>query len=1020
MVIHKCVINYLLFAVYLIALSKIKSACMIKKMPAIICIASLLVFTSVYGKGSPKTSEEAEQLLKGSTLGFEKNIGQVRSNDKKALDNIIYIATIGDASVYISTTGITYIFKKVENEDKAGEDEKQPVQWSRIDMKLNNASINSTNVVEEDASDDYVNYYLPACPKGLLALHRYGKLTIKNIYPNIDWVLYGDASGLKYDFVLHPGSNPKDISLSYLGAKDINTTGSMLMVKSLLGELKEGALNCYQGTPSSTIPSSYKLNKNNLSYQIGSYNANADLTIDPPVQVLQWSTYYAADNHIGPRGMCTDVSGNLYVTGYTDASFFPTQDQGGGDYYNGTYNVNTNQMAFIIKFNSADVKLWSTYYGGSAYDWGSSVATDAAGDLFMSGWTGSGDLPLMNPGGGAYFQNTLNGGYNTFLAKFNTAGAMVWATFYGGSIYDYALGVDVDATGNFWVTGYTSSSDFPVLNPGGGAYFNGTYGGGSNQGDAFILKFDNNGVRQWATFYGGSANDVGYFIKTAPSGDVFVTGATGSNNFPTLNMAGAYFQGAKAGDTNIFVARFSNTGIQKWSTYFGGSGDDGNTNNPRLNGSLTLDRTGNLYVTGATNSPNFPTHNAGGSSYFQAANAGGEDAFIAKFRPSGALAWSTYFGGSSDDEGNSVVTDTNGTVYVTGESYSSSIPGVNPGNGAYYQAANGGVASDIFITEFDSTGGLYWGTLFGGNNDDWSDQAVITPKGCLAVTGEWQSSTGITTLNPGGGAYYQAAFSGVHDGYVMKFCPACATPIVKITSLVDTLCPEYDSASLAASGAATYKWSPATGLSCINCPNPNAKPSGSTTYKVVGSVGGGCKDSATVTINVFPSPVINITPSTTINVGDSITLSATGGGTYNWSPASGLSCTTCPNPVAKPGATTTYCVIVQSPAGCTNSDCVTITTQLNCGDVFVPTAFSPNGDNENDVLYVRGKCIATLDFTIFDRWGNKVFETQDPSIGWDGTYKGIIMNTGSFVYYLKATTVAGDVVTKKGSIALVR
>ncbi|HWY97750.1 MAG TPA: gliding motility-associated C-terminal domain-containing protein, partial [Bacteroidia bacterium] len=161
----------------------------------------------------------------------------------------------------------------------------------------------------------------------------------------------------------------------------------------------------------------------------------------------------------------------------------------------------------------------------------------------------------------------------------------------------------------------------------------------------------------------------------------------------------------------------------------------------------------------------------------------------------------------------------------------------------------------------------------------------------------------------------------------------------------------------------------------------------------------------------------------TINIGGDTVITVSGvmpGSTYSWTPTVGLSCNNCPNPIANPIVSTTYVVTITDSNGCTKIDTVRITVTENCGEVFVPDAFSPNGDGENDVLYVYGRCIKILDFMIFDRWGNKVFETTEITFGWDGKYNGQLMNTGVFVYTLKALMFDNSSVTKKGNVNLIR
>ncbi len=215
-------------------------------------------------------------------------------------------------------------------------------------------------------------------------------------------------------------------------------------------------------------------------------------------------------------------------------------------------------------------------------------------------------------------------------------------------------------------------------------------------------------------------------------------------------------------------------------------------------------------------------------------------------------------------------------------------------------------------------------------------------------------------------------------------------------------------------GGGNYSWS--TGATSAGV---TISPTTTTTYSVIVSIGS-CTDTAYVTVTVNPDPVANAGPDISIIVGSNSQLNATGGGSYSWSPSGGLSCTNCPDPIASPSVTTTYCVVVTNGSGCTDSDCMTITIDINCGEIFVPTAFSPNNDNANDQFYVLGNCITQMHLAVFDRWGEKVFESDDQAKKWDGTYRGAILNSAVFVFYLDATLLNGEVVSLKGNVTLIR
>lgn len=231
--------------------------------------------------------------------------------------------------------------------------------------------------------------------------------------------------------------------------------------------------------------------------------------------------------------------------------------------------------------------------------------------------------------------------------------------------------------------------------------------------------------------------------------------------------------------------------------------------------------------------------------------------------------------------------------------------------------------------------------------------------------------------------------------------------------------------TLNVSGGGTYSWAPSAGLSCTTCSNPTASPTSTTQYTVTVS-NGACSAKDSIKVIVNPMPNDTACCNQTITQGQSTIISVAPGGsnqTYSWSPSASLSCSSCMNPVATPSVTTTYTVtITDTTTGCQIIDSVIIIVKENCGQVFVPDAFSPNNDGQNDVLYVRGNCLSQLDFSVYDRWGNKIFHTSDLSKGWDGKYNGQPMNTGTYVYYLKAITndTPPKTIEKKGNITLIR
>jgi gliding motility-associated-like protein len=288
----------------------------------------------------------------------------------------------------------------------------------------------------------------------------------------------------------------------------------------------------------------------------------------------------------------------------------------------------------------------------------------------------------------------------------------------------------------------------------------------------------------------------------------------------------------------------------------------------------------------------------------------------------------------------------------------------------------------------------------------------------------WSPTTGLsntTIANP-------VATPSVSTSYTVIVTSPCgsdtATIPITVSSGVNatavtatpTLCIG-DAATLLAGGGANYLWTPSLGLSNPSISNPVATPTATTTYSVVASNLCG-SDTASITLTITQPPVPSVSGNVTICSTESAQLVASGGTNYVWSPPGGLSCTNCPDPVATPVTTTTYTFVVSNTVSCFAVDTVTVFVTGECPEIYVPTGFSPNGDNNNDMLYIFG-VMKDLHFTVYNRWGEKVFETTDQLIGWDGTFHGKQVQSGVYAYKFSATDSKGNAVSKSGNITVI-
>lgn len=365
---------------------------------------------------------------------------------------------------------------------------------------------------------------------------------------------------------------------------------------------------------------------------------------------------------------------------------------------------------YVAKLSPEGALLYITYLGGAGDDRGYGIAVDNSGSAVVAGWTYSGNFPIVN---GA--QPGFGGGRDGFVAKLNAAGnGLIFSTYWGGSGSDSSNAVAVGGQGDIYVAGETASTNFPVLNG-----LQARIGGGQ---DAFIAKFTSVGARSYSTLLGGIGDDRATAIAVDGFGNAYITGSTYSSNFPVIGA----LQSKLAGGQDAFAAKVGSGGnALVYSTYLGGGG--GGAGAPETGNGIAVDSTGCAYIAGATSSLNFPTFTAIKSSL-----SGGEDAFVLKLSASGsALVYSTYLGGSSVDIATAIAVDRTGRTYVAGYTISSDFAVANA-----VQPSKGG-SYDAFVVRLNGAGGvLEMGTYLGGAGSDSAYGIALDANNNVCVTGQ--------------------------------------------------------------------------------------------------------------------------------------------------------------------------------------------------------------------------------------------------------------------------------------------
>ena len=669
-------------------------------------------------------SIKAISLPETSTAGiqfstFTKNVGQLDNSD------VLFYSTMGNLA-FTNNSLFIYSSEYDNTIDMNGTGTASRISAMSFSfVGANDAAPVGLNPVQWTS-----NYFLGNdADKWLSGVPNFQSLIYKNLWDGIDLEYQMNGDHLKYQFIVHPGSEPSDIAIRVDGHEDLYVMNNQeLCIETGIGtSIVDSGLDVfYAHDNEAKINAGFMLLGNDIySFDLGAWDNTRTMIIDPII----YSTFLGGTGTDGGNDIAVDEEGCAYVTGQTDSLSFRTIP--------GVIDLETRPSAdlFVVKLNRNGTEIvYSSFIGGVEHDVGTGIAVDSQGFTHVTGITYSEDFPSTSEA----YDSTYSGVGDAFIMKISQNGdSLEYSTFLGGVHDDRAHAIALDNKDQAYVTGETWSADFPVTV---GA-LNKTKNGDS---DIFVTKINQYGdMLDYSTFLGGTGSEQGTDISVDDEGCMFVTGTTMSVYFPVTTGAN------NLPNENAFVIKINKDGNSiGYSRLIGGSGND-------FSNSIALDRNGNAYITGRTDSANFPTTD---ESYDENYN-GYNDAFMTKLSNTGdSIIYSTYLGSTMDDEGTGISLEVDGTIYITGYSKSMNFPTTL---GALSKNMNGD--QDGFVARLDASSSLLYSTFLGGEDLDLPRAIVLSNDGCAYITGDTLSDEFPTTSNT-----YHELNNGGLDGFVTK------------------------------------------------------------------------------------------------------------------------------------------------------------------------------------------------------------------------------------------------------------
>ena len=602
------------------------------------------------------------------------------------------------------------------------------------------------------------NYFIGKDPsRWRTGVPNYAKVQYQNVYSGVDLVYYGKQQQLEYDFVVAPGADPNTISMEIAADSfPVQSRKSDSLRITANGDLKVSLPNgnvflhkpvVYQAASSvggkDPVAARWVIkDRNRVGFELAAYDRKRPLIIDP---ALSFSTYLGGSLDDTAYSIAVDSSSNVYVAGTTDSTDFPTQSP--------LQSANAgNEDVFVSKFNSAGTALiYSTYLGGSATDFAFALALDSSNNVHVVGTTQSTDFPITAKAFQTTCASCANGLPSAFISELNSTGStLLYSTYLGGTGDSRGYAIALDSSDDAYITGRTSAADFPTTT----GVVQKTLTGAVN---VFVAKLNSVGsALAYSTYLGGTGSDQANSIAVDANFNAYVAGSSSSTNYPTTT--GAY-QTTLRGTSNAVVSKLNAKGSAlTYSTYLGGSASD-------TVWGIRVDASNNAYVAGQTSSTNFPT-TTGAFQTTCDADCTDNDAFASKFNSTGsALLYSTFLGGTGEQEAFALALDSSNDLYVTGRTSAADFP-LTRGS---FQTAFGGVF-DAYVTELNPTGAaVLYSTFLGGSASDAGLAIAVDAAKNIYVTGRAYSSNFPTTPQAFAQTCGSCGATGNEDAFITKF-----------------------------------------------------------------------------------------------------------------------------------------------------------------------------------------------------------------------------------------------------------